>query len=38
MVLKQDYANDAVQAAQSVMLELARILGKYKNDIAIVGG
>jgi hypothetical protein len=38
MVLKQDYARDAVQAAQSVMLELARILGKYKNDIAIVGG
>lgn len=38
MVLKQDYASDAVQAAQSVMLELARILGEYKNDIAIVGG
>ncbi len=38
MVLKQDYERDAVQAAQSVMLELARILGEYKNDIAIIGG
>ena len=38
MVAKRDYTADAVEAARSVLLELVRILGEYRNDIVIVGG
>jgi len=35
---RRDYNELAVQAAHSVLLELVRILGAYRNDIAVVGG
>jgi hypothetical protein len=33
-----DYAAVAVEAARSVLLELSRLLGQYREDIVIVGG
>ena len=39
MVIKRtDYNAEAVEAARSVMLELSRVLGEYRNDMVIVGG
>lgn len=38
MVAKRDYTQMAVEAARSVLLELVRILGEYRNEIVIIGG
>lgn len=38
MVTRQDYNKKMVEAARTVMLELAHILGEYRDSIAIVGG
>ncbi len=38
MVSRRDYAGEAVQAARSVMLELTRLLGEYRQSIVVVGG
>jgi len=38
MVTKKDYDAMQVEAAHSVMLELVRLLGEYRNDIVVVGG
>ena len=35
---RTDYTADAVEAAHSVLLELARLLGEYQDSIVIVGG
>jgi len=35
---RKDYNELAVRAARSVLLELVRLLGEYRNDIAVVGG
>jgi hypothetical protein len=35
---KADYPADEVAAARSVMLELVRILGEYRDDLVVVGG
>ncbi|HZT40866.1 MAG TPA: hypothetical protein VFA07_01690 [Chthonomonadaceae bacterium] len=35
---RTDYAAEAVEAARSVLLELARVLGEYREDIVVVGG
>jgi hypothetical protein len=37
-VTQADYSGDQVEAAKSVMLELARLLGQYRRDIVIIGG
>ncbi len=34
----RDYSADLVEAARSVLLELIRLLGEYRNDIVVVGG
>jgi len=34
----RDYSVDQVEAAHSVMLELAHLLGEYRDDIVVVGG
>lgn len=38
MVLKRDYTEAAVNAAHSVLLEIAHLLGEYSEYIVIVGG
>lgn len=38
MVSKSDYSEVMVQAAHSVLLEVMRVLGEYRDDIAVVGG
>ena len=38
MVTFRDYAEEAVEAARSVMIELTHLLGEYRDDIVIVGG
>jgi len=38
MVTKADYNRTMVESARSVMIELAHILGEYRDDIVIVGG
>jgi hypothetical protein len=35
---RTDYSPDEVAAARSVMLELVRLLGEYREDMVIVGG
>ena len=35
---REEYTEDAVQAARQVMLELIRILGEYRDSLVIVGG
>lgn len=35
---RTDYTAEAVEAARSVMLELTRLLGEYRDGIVIVGG
>ncbi|MGA2736769.1 MAG: nucleotidyl transferase AbiEii/AbiGii toxin family protein [Bryobacteraceae bacterium] len=34
----RDYSEDQVSAAKSVLLELVRLLGDYRDDIVVVGG
>jgi hypothetical protein len=34
----RDYSGDQVEAARSVLLELMRLLGEYRDDIVVVGG
>jgi len=34
----RDYSGDQVEAARSVLLELVRLLGEYRDDIVVVGG
>jgi hypothetical protein len=38
MVSKGDYNEPMVRAAHAVLLEVARVLGEYRDDIAVVGG
>lgn len=38
MVTKLDYNEKLVQAARAVLLELVRVLGEYREGIALVGG
>lgn len=38
MVTRPDYAAEAVAAAKSVLLELTRLLGQYRDHIVLVGG
>lgn len=38
MVMREDYNERLVQAARSVMLELVRMLGQYRDEMIIVGG
>ncbi|MBP7936806.1 MAG: hypothetical protein KA354_19360 [Phycisphaerae bacterium] len=35
---RDEYTEDAVQAARQVMLELIRILGEYRDCLVVVGG
>ena len=37
-VTYRDYSGDLVDAARSVLLELVRLLGEYRDDIVVVGG
>lgn len=37
-VTHRDYSAEQVQAARSVLLELVRLLGEYREDIVLVGG
>jgi Nucleotidyl transferase AbiEii toxin, Type IV TA system len=37
-VTHTDYSADLVEAARSVLLELVRLLGAYRDDIVVVGG
>ncbi|MCX6345184.1 MAG: nucleotidyl transferase AbiEii/AbiGii toxin family protein [Armatimonadetes bacterium] len=37
-VTRADYSGDQVEAAKSVMLELTRLLGEYRDDIVVIGG
>lgn len=37
-VTYRDYSADQVEAAKSVLLELVRLLGEYRDDIVVVGG
>lgn len=37
-VTRADYPEDQVEAAKSVMLELTRLLGEYRDDIVVIGG
>ena len=34
----RDYSGDLVEAAHSVLLELVRLLGEYRDDLVVVGG
>ena len=34
----RDYSGDVVEAAHSVLLELVRLLGEYRDDLVVVGG
>jgi hypothetical protein len=34
----RDYSSELVQAAHSVLLELVRLLGEYRDDLVVVGG
>ena len=36
--MRTDYTADAVTAARSVLLELIRLLGEYRDDFVVVGG
>ena len=38
MVTVDDYNELAVQAARSVLLEILRVLGEYKDSIVLIGG
>jgi hypothetical protein len=36
-VTHRDYSADLVEAARSVLLELVRLLGEYRDEIVVVG-
>ena len=38
MVTRTDYNQIAVKAAYSVLIEIVRILGEYRDDIVLIGG
>jgi len=38
MVTRRDYRVEAVFAAKSVLIELAHLLGEYRDEIVLVGG
>jgi len=38
MVKRTDYTAEAVSAAKSVLVELAHLLGEYREDIVLIGG
>ncbi len=38
MVTKTDYNQIAVKAAYSVLIEVVRVLGEYKDNIVLIGG
>ena len=38
MVTRKDYLDEAVQAARSVMIELAHLLGEYRESLVLIGG
>lgn len=38
MVTRRDYAAEGVEAARSVMIELAHLLGEYRKYLVIIGG
>lgn len=38
MVVRTDYSQELVEAARSVLLELTRLLGEYRDEIVLVGG
>ncbi len=38
MAGRSDYTKEAVEAARSVLLELHRILGEYRQNIVVIGG
>lgn len=38
MVTRRDYESDAIRAARSVLIELAHLLGEYRENIVLVGG
>jgi hypothetical protein len=38
MVTRRDYTAEGVEAARSVLIELAHLLGEYKDDIVLIGG
>lgn len=38
MVTRRDYTVEGVEAAHSVLIELVRLLGEYKDDIVLIGG
>ena len=38
MVTKTDYNQIAVKAAYSVLIEIIRILGEYRDNIVLIGG
>ena len=38
MVTKKDYNQIAVKAAYSVLIEVARVLGEYRDNIVLIGG
>lgn len=38
MVKRTDYMGDAVEAARSVLLELVRVLGAYRDHMVLIGG
>jgi hypothetical protein len=38
MVKRTDYTEAAVSAAKSVLVELAHLLGEYRDDIVLIGG
>ena len=37
-VTQRDYSGEQVEAAKSVMIELTRLLGEYRDDIVLIGG
>jgi hypothetical protein len=38
VVTKKDYNQVAVKAAYSVLIEVARVLGEYRDNIVLIGG
>ena len=38
MVTRKDYGSEGVEAARSVMIELAHLLAEYRNYLVIIGG
>jgi hypothetical protein len=38
MVTRRDYNAEMVEAARSVLIELTHLLGKYREQIVLIGG